>query len=103
VAVAIPLAFALGRAGDLAGTTSGKVLAGALLALGFGALRAARDPWRHRLVVQMLIVFTTLATLAIVYRLVFEDYVRDPAWLVLPFALAAAILLALFYPRPPQE
>ena len=61
VAIAIPLAFALGDAGDLADTTSGKVLAAALLALGFGGLMAAHDPWRNRLLIQVLMAFTALA------------------------------------------
>jgi hypothetical protein len=99
--VAIPLAFGLGHAGELADTTSGKVLAAALLALGFGALMAARDPWRHRLTVQVLIVFSALATLAIVYRVAFEDHPHDPAWVLLPFAAAAPVLLTFFYPRRP--
>ena len=99
--VAIPLAFALGDAGNLADTTSGKVLAAALLALGYGALRASRDPWRERLVIQILIVFTALAALAIGYRVAFEDHPLFPAVVLLPFAVAAPVLLALFYPRQP--
>jgi hypothetical protein len=103
VVIAIPLAFALGSAGDLADTTSGKVLAAALLALGLGALRASRDPWRERLMVQVLIVFTALSALAIAYRVVFEDHALLPAGILLVLAIAAPILLVVFYPRPPQE
>ena len=99
VAIAIPLLFYTRHAGNISGTTSGKVLAAALIAMGIGALRAARDPWRQRLVVQVLIVFTALAACAIVYRLVAERHPHDPAWIVLPFALAAPVLLACFYPR----
>jgi hypothetical protein len=92
-------------AGDLAGTTSGKVLAGAILALGFGAGMAARDPRRNRLMIQVLIAFTAMAALAILTRLLFHDepYDVDPAWLVLPFAAAASVLLAVFYPREPAD
>jgi hypothetical protein len=42
VAVALPLVLNL--AGDLSNTTSGKVLAAALIALGAGAALAVRDP-----------------------------------------------------------
>ena len=101
VAIAIPLSFAFGHSGELANTTSGKILAAALLAMGFGALAAARDPWRHRLMIQVLMCFTALASLAIVYRLAFEDHPSYPAGLLLPFALAAPVLFALFYPRRP--
>jgi peptidoglycan/LPS O-acetylase OafA/YrhL len=102
VAAAGMLAFDVGRAGDLAETTSGKVLAAALLAVGIGALLAARDPWRDRAVIQVIVVFTALSALAIVYRLAFEDHESDPAWLVLPFALAGPVLFLVFYPRAPE-
>jgi len=102
VAIAIPLLFALGHAGDLADTTSGKILAAALLAMGFGALAATRDPWRNRLMIQVVMAFTALSSVAIVYRLAFEDHRPDPAWIVLPLAVAAPVLLALFYPRRPS-
>jgi hypothetical protein len=102
VAVAIPLLLSYGHAGDLADTTSGKILAVALLAMGFGSLAAARDPWPHRLVIQVLIAFTVMSTLAIVYRLVVEQHQDDKAWVLLPFAVAAPVLLAIYYPRRPS-
>lgn len=102
VAVAIPLLFAFPRAGDLAATTSGKILAGALLAMALGALAAARDPWPNRVLILVVIAFTAMSALAIMYRLAFEEHTSDPAWLVLPFAIAAPLLFALFYPRPPD-
>jgi hypothetical protein len=103
LAVVVPLLLDLPGAGELAGTTSGKILAAAVFSLGLGAALAARDPWRNRLVVQILIAFTALASLAILWRLLFheESYAVDPAWIVLPFACAAPVLLAVFYPRPP--
>jgi hypothetical protein len=101
-AIALALLFALPGTGELSGTTSGKVLAAALVALGFGAVMAMRDPWRDRVIIQILIVFTALASLAILSRLLFhhEPYSVDPAWVVLPFAVAAPVLFAAFYPRP---
>ena len=103
VFVAVPVAFAFGSAGDLAGTTSGKALAGALLVLSYGALRASRDPWRYRVIVQMLILFAALAAVSVAYRLVFEtQHPRMPTALVMVVCVAAAALLTGFYPRPPQ-
>jgi hypothetical protein len=104
-AVVVPLLLDAPGAGELAGTTSGKILAAAILALGFGAALAARDPWRNRVVIQVLIAFTALASLAILTRLLFheEPYDVDPAWMVLPFAAAAPVLLAVFYPRSPGD
>jgi peptidoglycan/LPS O-acetylase OafA/YrhL len=103
VAVAIPLLFAFSHAGDLADTTSGKVLAAALLAMALGALAAARDPWQNRVMILVVIAFTSMSALAVVYRLVFAGHTSDPAWSILPFALAAPVLFALFYPRPPSR
>ena len=105
LAIVVPLLFDFPRAGELAGTTSGKVLAAAIVALALGAAMAARDPWRHRLMIQVLIAFTALAALAILWRLLFhhEPYSVDPAWMVLPFAAALPVLLAVFYPRAPRE
>ncbi len=104
LAVVVPLLLDLPGTGELAGTTSGKILAAAIFSLGYGAAMAARDPRRHRLVIQMLIAFTALATLAIFTRILFhnEPYRVDPAWIVLPFAAAAPVLLAVFYPRAPH-
>lgn len=103
VAVAIPLLFAFAHAGDLADTTSGKILAAALLAMALGALVAARDPWQSRVLVLVVIAFTSMSAVAIAYRLVFEEHPDDPAWMVLPFAIAAPVLFGLFYPRPPAD
>jgi peptidoglycan/LPS O-acetylase OafA/YrhL len=102
---AIALALSIGRVGELRHTTSGKILAAALLALGFGAFTAARAPRRHRTIVQMLIVFGSLSALAVVYRLATEHHYHDLAWLVLPLVLAAPVLLLVFYPygRDDQE
>ena len=102
VAIAVPLLFAFGHAGDLADTTSGKILAAALVAMGFGALAAARDPWRHRLMIQVVMAFTALSSLAIVYRLAFEGHAVFPTLILLPFAVAAPVLFAVFYPRRPR-
>jgi peptidoglycan/LPS O-acetylase OafA/YrhL len=103
VAIAVPLLFTFGHGGDLADTTSGKILAAALLAMGFGALAAARDPWRDRLMIQVVMAFTALSALAIMYRLAFEDHPVFPTLILLPFAVAAPVLLGVFYPRRPDD
>ena len=100
LAVVIPLVLDL--AGDLSATTSGKILAAALVALAVGAGLALRDPWAHRAVIQVLIVFLALAAVAIMYRLVFENHALLPtATLLVVDVLAAALLVAL-YPRAPE-
>jgi xanthine/uracil permease len=101
VALAVPLLI-YGRAGELSQTTSGRILAAALLAMGLGALGAARDPWGNRLLIKVLIAFAGLSSLAIIHRLAAGNHEPDPAWLLLPFAVAASILLGVFYPRPPR-
>jgi peptidoglycan/LPS O-acetylase OafA/YrhL len=100
LAMAVPLLFYAG-AGNLAETTSGRILASALLSLGLGAVAASRDPWRHRIVVQMLIAFTTMAALSIAFRLAMGYHEDDPAWFLLPIAACSPVLLAIFYPRRP--
>jgi hypothetical protein len=97
--VAFPAALGIGRAGELAGTTSGKILAAAIVALGVGALLAAVDPRQHRAVILVLIVFTTLAAIAVLSRLIGDEHRDDPAAVLLPFVAAWPLLLAIFYPR----
>lgn len=104
VAVVIPLLLDLPGAGELAGTTSGKILAAAILALGLGAALAARDPWKNRVIIPVLITFMGLASLAILWHLVVHHqlYGVHPAWLVLLVAILGPVLLAAFYPRSPD-
>jgi hypothetical protein len=101
VVVVVPLVLDL--AGDLSATTSGKVLSAALVALAVGAALALRDPWSHRVVIQMLIVFLSLAAVAILYRLVFEHHQAFPAAALLVFAIVGAVLFAVFYPLSPDD
>jgi hypothetical protein len=102
--VIMPLLLDRPGAGELAGTTSGKILAAAIFSMAVGAVIAARDPWGGRVVILMLIVFMGLAALAILWRLLFhhESYAVDPAWLVLPLAIAGPVLFVVFYPTPPR-
>lgn len=101
VVILVPLLLTY-QAGALGRTTSGRILAAALLALAVGALGATRDPWANRLLVKVLIVFTGLVSLAIAWRLVTHHSEHDVGWLFLPPALAACILLTVFFPRAPR-
>jgi hypothetical protein len=101
IAVIVPLVLDL--AGDLSATTSGKVLAAALAALAVGAALAVRDPWAGRAVVRVLVVFLSLAALALLYRLLFETHPLFPTAAVLAVDVAGALLFAAFYPRPPDR
>ena len=103
--LAVTLAQLLNRAGDMTWTTSGKILAAATFAFGFGSAMASRDPWQNRLVIQILMVFLACTTLAIVYRMLThgEDDPGESTWIVLAAAAAAPALFAVFYPRPPRE
>jgi hypothetical protein len=101
---------ASGRIGNvdaihLAGTTSGKILGlASLLSLGYGALKAAQDPRRGGALIQVLIVFTSLAALALLYRLFVEGHDHDVVtWLLLAPAVAAPILFVIFYPAEPTS
>ena len=89
----------------LAGTTSGKILGlGSLLSLAFGAVRAAQDPRRGLLLIQVLIGFTSLAALALVYRLFVEAHSHDLiTWLLLIPAFAMPALFLAFYPGQAGE
>jgi len=98
VAVAVPVAMGIGRAGELAGTTSGKILAAAIVALGLGALLAATDPRRHRVVILMLIAFTALSALAILSRVIGDEHSEDPAAVLLPFVAACPVVLGILFP-----
>jgi hypothetical protein len=78
--------------------TSGKVLAGALLALGLGAFAAMIDPLRHRLMITVAMLFASFTAAAIAYRLHWEHHPNDPAKLLLPIVLAYPLLALVFYP-----
>ena len=102
---AVTLAQLLNRAGDMTWTTSGKILAAATFAFGFGSAMASRDPWQNRLVIQIIIVFMAGTTLAVVYGILThaELPAGEGTWVVAAAAAAAPVLFGVFYPRPPRE
>lgn len=96
----------VGRVGNvndvnIAATTTGKILGlGSLVSLAYGAARAALDPARNKVVVQVLILFTALAALAILYRLFVEGENHTLAtWTLLLLAVAGPVLMVALYPR----
>lgn len=102
--------IASGRIGNieaihLAGTTSGKILGlASLLSLAYGAVRAAQDPCRNAVLIQVLIVFTSLAALALLYRLFGEGHAHDViTWLLLVPAIGVPVLFVIFYPAKPTS
>lgn len=97
-AVAAIIAFKIGRGGNLADTTSGRILAGAVLTLGLGALAASFDPHRYRVAIQLVMLFLALSIPALAYRVFFESHTSDPAWLILPGVIIFLAVLGYLYP-----
>jgi hypothetical protein len=84
--------------------TMAKMIGAAMAGLGVGSLLAARDPLKHRVIVQMEIVYTFVASVAVLYRLVrFSDATPHFAWV--PFAATTVffVLFSLTYPRAAGE
>lgn len=80
--------------------TMTKMLAAALAALGVGSLLAARDPLRHRVIVQTEIVYTALSAIVLFYRAVrFPDFTPDFAWVIFAVFALFCVLFAVTYPR----
>lgn len=98
-AAAVTFVFLLGPASTASNGTSVRVLGAALAALSVGAVVAAGHPYRHRVLIALEMVFMSLASLALGYRIVFEDKANDRAWLILPPMLACLVLLGWLFPR----
>ncbi len=84
--------------------TLAKMLGAALFGLSIGSLLAARDPLKHRVIVQMEIVYAFVASVAVLYRLVrYSSTTPHFAWV--PFAVTTAffVLFSLTYPRAVME
>ena len=84
--------------------TLAKMLGAALFGLSIGSLLAARDPLKHRVIVQMEIVYAFVASVAVLYRLVrYSSTTPHFAWV--PFAVTTAffVLFSLTYPRAAAE
>jgi len=81
--------------------TGGKVLAAAVLALGIGSLLAARDPYRHRVMVQTLIVFNAAGPVGLLYRVLFESEMTPigASWTFIALMTGFLVLFYVFYPQ----
>ena len=78
---------------------STKMLGAALAALGVGALLAMRDPLRHRVIVQIDIVYTAMTTVVLIYREArFNSMTPNVVWFILGFAILLLVLLSVTYP-----
>jgi hypothetical protein len=98
------LVLALGPVAEATNLTSVRILGAALLALGIGALALARDPVGNRVMLAVEIVFTTVSSLALLWKLV-VDGVSDRTVVLLPALVVCAVLLVVLSPatRPAQR
>jgi len=102
---AIPMLFFAGRFSDwvnwtIFDPTMTKMLGAALAALGIGSLLAARDPLKHRVIVQTEIVYTALSAIVLLYRLVrFPKATPDFAWVVFGAVVLFFVLFSVTYPK----
>jgi hypothetical protein len=84
--------------------TMTKMFGAALAALGIGSLLAARDPLRHRVIVQTEIVFTALSAIVLFYRAVrFPDFTPDFAWVIFAVFVLFFVLFSVTYPKSDGE
>ncbi len=102
---AVPLLF---RAGSLAAWVDWypfepvalKLLGAGFAALGVGSLLAARDPLRHRVIVQMEIVYTALSAAVLLYRgLRYPEVTFDAVWVGFAVFAVFCALFCVTYPR----
>jgi hypothetical protein len=96
LAVSVPLMLLLGPAAHATNATTVRLFGAALFALAVGALAAAREPARQRIVLLMEIAFTALASLVLTFKVLihhnhpgFDE--RD--YLFLALSLASLLLL----------
>ena len=84
--------------------TMAKMLGASLFGFSIGSLLAARDPLKHRVIVQMEIVYALVASVAVLYRLVRHSG-TTPHFAWVPFAVTTAffVLFSLTYPRAAAE
>jgi hypothetical protein len=100
-AVSVPLMLLLGPAAGATNATSVRLLGAALSALAVGAVTAARDPARHKVVLVMQIVFTALASLVLTSKaLVHHGHAGfdERNYLFLAATLVCLVLLLITFP-----
>lgn len=101
LAMSVPLMLLLGPAAPATNATTVRLFGAALFALAVGALAAAREPGRHKLVILMEITFTALASLVLAFKVLIhhshpEFDERD--YLFLALTLACLVLLLSTFP-----
>jgi hypothetical protein len=103
-ASAVALIFQFGPVSNVENATSVRILGAALAALAVGAFSAAEEPWRHRSLLQVEIVFTALTSLFLAYRLLAHHVAAgDRAVYLLPPVAICCILLLVLYPWRPAR
>lgn len=79
--------------------TMAKMMGAALLALAVGSFLATRDPLKFRVVIQMEIVYTAAAAVALLYRLLrYPDATPGFAWVVFALFVVFCLLFGVTYP-----
>lgn len=96
--VSVPLMLWLGPAASVKNSTSVRLLGAALFSLSIGAMIASRDPTRNKGLLAVEVVFTALATLALVNRHFVYHSLGQRAWLILPAMLVCLVLLLVLFP-----
>jgi hypothetical protein len=94
VGMAIPLIFLLGPVDTASNGTSIRILGGAVLALGIGAVAVVRDPTGNRAMLRVQLVFAVISALALAWKFRVDDSPRA-LLLLLPLVVFIVLLLAL--------
>lgn len=93
VSAAVALTFSLGPVSHATNQTTAHVVGAALLAMGVGALAAARKPETNSTMLRVEIVFTVLCTLDLVHKLVADGGGQVSTWLLTAGLLVGSIVL----------
>jgi len=98
--VSVPLMLLLGPAADVDNGTSARLLGAALFSLGAGAVAAARDPVRNKSLLVVEVVFTALATLVLVLKVIIHHshagFDERVYWVLAPTLVGLVLLLVTF-------
>jgi len=100
---AIALTFSLGPVALATNQTTARIVGSALLAMGLGALTAARDPEANRTMLRVEIVFTVLCAFDIVRKLVDDGGGQGRTWLLLAALTVGSIVLVVLYPAAERQ
>lgn len=103
VLAGIALTFSLGPVSHATNQTTARIVGAALLAMAVGAVAAARDPEGNRTMLRVEIVFTVLAALDLVRKLVADEGGQGRTWALLIGLIAGSVVLAWLYPAAKER